>query len=132
MTADAGTQGFSIDFRVEAACVEARVTGRIDSPEAAVMMFLQIAARLQGSDASRVLVLDETDGRVPTANEFADIVKRIQDSGLERARVAYVDVPGSAVARMEVGEVIARERGFTVKVFDHEAMARIWLRYGEA
>lgn len=132
MTANTGAQAFSIAFRVEAGCVEARVTGLIDSPEAAVMMFMQIAARLQGSDASRVLVLDEADGSVPTADEFAGIVHRIRDSGLERARVAYVDVPGSAVARMEVGEVIARERGFAVKVFDHEALARIWLSYGEA
>ena len=50
--------------------------------------------------------------------------------GFEGIRVAYVEGHASQIAQVEVGEILARERGYDVRVFGDERAARLWLRHG--
>ena len=49
---------------------------------------------------------------------------------LEGVRVAYVEAYARQVPEAEVGEILAREQGFEVRVFGNEADAAVWLRHG--
>ena len=53
-----------------------------------------------------------------------------QDEGLQRLRIAHVKPAG--LQAIEYCEIFAREAGIEAKVFEHEALAEIWLRYGES
>ena len=80
--------------------------------------------------ACQVAPTDSTDGVVPSAQEFETLATSIRDAGFDGVRVAYVDVKGTAVGRIEVGEIVARRHGYHFRVFDREPLAWLWLRYG--
>lgn len=124
-------QSFRIAYRCLDGCLESRVDGRIETPEATLAMFLQIAAMLRQIPAPMLLILDGTEGVVPDEQDFARIVEGVRGSGLAGVRIAYVDRRGSAVARIEVGELVARSAGYAFRTFDNESTARLWLRYGK-
>jgi hypothetical protein len=54
----------------------------------------------------------------------------MEQAGMARFRCAFVelrdDIQGS-----ELGEILCRERGMTVRIFSQEAQARRWLIYGD-
>jgi hypothetical protein len=77
-----------------------------------------------------VLIVDSSSGVVPDARGFDVVARAVEGEGFEDVRIAYVDVGGSAIERVEVGEIVARSHGYRLRVFDNEAQARIWLHYG--
>lgn len=125
------TAAFELSYRYEGGCLDTRVTGGIDTLDAMVDMFMGIAAELRRQQPAALLVLDETTSMVPSAEQFVELARRMEGGGFDGVRTAYVDVRGNALARIEVGEIIAREHGYTLRVFDNEKLARIWLRYGQ-
>lgn len=127
---DAGGGGFDISFRQDAACIIADVGGWIDSAGALIDLFLRSAGELYEANCRKLLVLDRTHGVVPAEADIRHLLATIVGSGLESTRVAYVDVRGTAVGRLEAVEILAREHGFTCRVFDNPQRARIWLDYG--
>lgn len=122
---------FEVSFRRDDACLIADVTGWIWTPEAVFNMFVRIGTELKRSRQTRLLVLDHTHGTVPGEADLHRLVTAMGGRGFEGVRIAYVDARGTAVGRMEIGEIIAREHGYHCRVFDREAPARIWLNYGE-
>lgn len=109
----------------------ANVTGRIDSIDALIALFMTIGADLQRSGLRNLLVIDHTFGIVPPEDQLRRLFSSIEGRGFAKVRVAYVDARGTAINRMEVGEIMGREQGYECRVFDNEARARIWLHYGE-
>lgn len=77
-----------------------------------------------------MLVVDESRGVVPTPDQLESLAVALKGEGFDRVPVAYVDVAGTALARIEAGEIRARSHGYAFRVFDNERMARIWLLYG--
>ena len=110
--------------------LDVTVTGRLDGIEPVIAMFRAIAGEASAPGCDRILVLDHTTGVVPHETELHRLVASLQGSGLAGVRLAYVDARGTAVARMEVAEIVGREHGYNCRVFDNEARARIWLDYG--
>ncbi|TXH67165.1 MAG: hypothetical protein E6Q88_10865 [Lysobacteraceae bacterium] len=119
-----------MSFRRDHACLIADVTGWIWTPEAVLNMFVRIGAELKRTGHHRLLVLDHTHGAVPGEADMRRLISAMQGRGFDGVRVAYVDARGTAVGRMEIGEIIAREQGYHCRVFDREDPARIWLNYG--
>jgi hypothetical protein len=78
-----------------------------------------------------VLVIDHTFGVVPPEDQLRKLFASVEGQGFAGVRVAYVDARGTAINRMEVGEIMGREHGYECRVFDNEPRARIWLHYGE-
>jgi hypothetical protein len=123
--------GFDLRLETESSGLVANVTGRIDTLEALIAMFLRIAAELRRTGLRSILVIDHTHGVVPPEDQLRKLVGAMEGQGYATVRMAYVDARGTAISRMEVGEIIGREHGYECRVFDNEARARIWLHYGE-
>ncbi len=122
---------FDIAFRAESDCLVTDVTGRLDGIEALIAMFMRIGIELHHTHCTRLLVLDHTCGVVPPEDEMKRLMSAVDGRGFGEVRVAYVDARGTAVSRMEVGEILGREHGYQCRVFDNEQRARIWLNYGD-
>ncbi|MCA0394706.1 MAG: hypothetical protein LCH70_11430 [Proteobacteria bacterium] len=132
--ADGGGKGpgsaFDLRFEMRDGSLCVYSSGTVDSLPATIEFFLRIGEELGRVQARRVLIVDSTDGVVPSAQEFETLATSIRDAGFDGVRVAYVDVKGTAVGRIEVGEIVARRHGYHFRVFDREPLAWLWLRYG--
>lgn len=133
----AGTPGAAVapvDLRFELrdGCLCVRSSGTIDTLEATIDFFRRIAAELRRVRARTLLIVDSTDGTVPDAGEFETLAGSLRDEGFEDVRIAFVDVKGTAIGRIEIGEIVARRHGYHFRVFDSEPLAWLWLRYGNA
>lgn len=123
--------GHALTIMADSSALLATITGRIDAVESLIEIFLQIGAEAKRTGLRQVLVLDHTQGVVPPETQFRRMFDAVEGGGLAQVRLAYVDARGTAVSRMELGEILGRERGYDCRVFDNEARARIWLHYGE-
>lgn len=132
LEADDVEPGFRLALETESSGLVATVTGRIETVEELIEMFMRIAAELRRTGLAQVLVLDHTQGVVPPEAEMRKLFAAMEGRGFASVRVAYVDARGTAVSRMEVGEILGREHGYECRVFDNESRARIWLHYGES
>ncbi len=128
---DPQTPAFQLTFTTESSGLVANVTGSIDSIDALIAMFMEIGAELQRTGLRRLLVIDHSYGAVPPEEQLRKLFVSMNGRGFAEVRVAYVDARGTAISRMEVGEIMGREQGYECRVFDDEARARIWLHYGE-
>ena len=128
---DPANPGFELALQIESSGLVGNVTGRIENIEALIAMFVQIAAELRRTGLRQLLVIDHTFGVVPPEDQLQQLVDSVGGQGFADVRVAYVDARGTAISRMEVGEIIGREHGYECRVFDNESRARIWLHYGE-
>lgn len=124
--------GYDIDFHQEADCIVAEVAGWIDDVDAIIDLFLRCGGELRKARVRKLLVLDQTRGVVPPEAEMRRLIHALEGGGFEAVRVAWVDVRGTAIGRIEVAEILGRERGYECRVFDNQQHARIWLDYGEA
>ena len=125
------TSAFQLTFTTESSGLVANVAGLIDSIDALIAMFMEIGAELQRTGLRRLLVIDHSYGVVPPEEQLRKLFVSVEGQGFADVRVAYVDARGTAISRMEVGEIMGREQGYECCVFDNEARARIWLHYGE-
>ena len=123
--------GFQLALNIESNGLVANVTGRIDSVDALIALFMKIGVELQRTGVRNLLVIDHTFGAVPPEDQLRRLFSSVEGQGFAEVRVAYFDARGTAVSRMEVGEIMGREQGYECRVFDNEARARIWLHYGE-
>ncbi|HEY1137021.1 MAG TPA: hypothetical protein VGE64_05975 [Xanthomonadaceae bacterium] len=130
--ADGDAPGFHLVLETESSGLVAVVTGRIETVDALIEMFTRIAGELRRTGLDQVLVLDHTHGIVPPEAQMRKLFSAMEGQGFASVRVAYVDARGTAVSRMEVGEILGREHGYECRVFDNESRARIWLHYGES
>jgi hypothetical protein len=129
---DADQAGCEVAFRREADWLVADVNGWIDGVDAIIDLFRRCATELRATPRGKLLVLDQTRGVVPPEPEMRRLLASLEGSGLGDVRIAWVDVRGTAVGRIETAEILGREQGYDVHVFDNEQRARIWLDYGES
>ena len=115
---------------VEDGHLRAQVSGWVEGYAQTLGFFREILAELRNADVSGVLIVDESKGVVPSPDELERLARVLSSEGFARVPVAYVDVAGTAIARIEAGEIRAREQGYAFRVFDNERLARIWLHYG--
>ena len=128
---DSQTPAFQLTFTTESRGLVANVTGSIDGIDALIAMFIGIGAEIQRTGLRQLLVIDHTYGVVPPEDQLHKLFVSVEEQGFAGVRVAYVDACGTAISRMEVGEILGREQGYECRVFDNEARARIWLHYGD-
>lgn len=121
---------YALEFSVAGGCLRAASSGVVATVEATVQLFQDVAAELRRVDARTVLIVDSSSGTVPDAHGFDAVATALEGEGYEHVRIAYVDVGGNEIARVEVGEIVARSHGYRLRVFDNEAQAHLWLHYG--
>lgn len=123
---------FRIDYTREGDVLRAHVTGVNGTLETTVAYWTALAAELQRNPPAALLVVDDMEGEPPPPEQLEQFVQAMVGLGFEGVRVAYVEAHADQIPQVEVGEILARERGFEVRVFGDEQAARIWLRHGVA
>ncbi|QIL20462.1 hypothetical protein [Thermomonas sp. HDW16] len=124
---------YRLEFHYEAPRLTARIVGGRDTGLAVSSAYwLRIAEELRAAGASELLVIDGLQGEVMTNADLERFFALIDGSGLDRARIAYVEARMDQMPRIEFAELMARERGYTIRMFGNETDAAIWLRHGMA
>jgi hypothetical protein len=119
--------GNTVSFRPTRTGVRVKATGP-GSYAAAVECWRAIAVQVRERQSLTVLLIDETHGQPLRADEWQSLVDGMRGIGLEAVRIAHVRPFG--LQGVEYCEIFAREAGFDARVFDNEATAELWLRYG--
>jgi hypothetical protein len=95
---------------------------------ATVALWEAIVAQVRDRRPATVLLIDGMRGPPLRADEWHGLVDAMRGKGLENVRIAHVKPLG--LQGIEYCEIFAREAGFHARVFDNEATAERWLRYG--
>ena len=116
-----------VSFRAIPAGLRAHAEG-IGSFAATVACWRAILVEIRKRRPTAVLLVDEMRGSALTAAEWQTLVQAMSGQGLEGVRIAHVKPYG--LQNTEYCEIYAREAGFDARVFDNEATADLWVRYG--
>ena len=92
--------------------------------------WLRIADLVGLTGARQLLVVDHMQGEVMTDAELDRFFDLIEGRSLADVRIAYVEGRVDQTSRIEYVELLARERGYVVRMFGNETDALVWLRHG--
>jgi hypothetical protein len=124
---------FRIDYSREGDLLRAHVTGVNGTLETTLAYWTALAAQVQRDPTPKaLLVVDDMEGEPPPPEQLERFVQAMIGMGFEGVRVAYVEAHAHQIPQVEIGEILARELGFHVRVFGDEGAARVWLRHGMA
>lgn len=122
---------YRLEFQFEAPRLCVRIAGGRDTGlTVSSAYWLRIAEEVRATEANELLVIDGLQGEVMSDADLERFFVLIEGSGLERARIAYVEARMDQMPRIEYAELMARERGYTIRMFANETDATIWLRHG--
>ena len=110
--------------------LRAYVTGHNTGLEGTLAYWRVITEQLRLRRPKQLLVVDVLDGGVPSPEHLLTFVKAMVDEDLHDLRIAYVEDKPESIPKVELAGIFAHEYGFEVQVFDNEAAAMTWLRYG--
>lgn len=125
------TRLFRISFTREHGHLRAGVSGYGGSLEANVAYWNAIAEEVREARPLSLLVVDQMDGGAMPAGQSQQFIDTVAGRGFEDIRIAFVEAHFDQLAQAEVVEILAREKGFNVRVFANEMDAAVWLRHGE-
>lgn len=109
-------------------CVRATGDRSSASPMAAAKdLWTQIALECEERALSRVLLLSEISGRLPTYDCY-EAMSKLDEYGVSRTwKIAYVNSDPQRRDDLMFMTVLANHYGFSLKLFEREAEARDWL-----
>ncbi|MFT4178515.1 MAG: hypothetical protein QM612_03505 [Thermomonas sp.] len=123
--------GYRLEFEYEAPRLRVRIIGGEDTGHrVSVEYWLRIAEEVRARGAQQLLALDAMQGEAMGPEELQRFFDAISGHGLEQVRLAYVEGRLDQMSRIEYAELLARERGYDIRMFSNEAEAEVWLRYG--
>jgi len=108
------------------------ITGQRSTLQASIDGWREVGRLVGEHRTKRVLVVSELTGPLPTPEEQRVILEALIGWGFEGVRTAFVLADIMNVSKLEHGEIVARELGQESRVFGSEAVAEVWLRYGES
>ena len=124
--------GCRLEFEYHAPQLRVRAVGGMDTGLAVSSAYwLRILEDVRATGASQLLFLDAMQGEVMGDDDLARFFDAVEGKGLERVRLAYVEGRADQIPRIEYAELLARERGYDVRIFNNETDATVWLRHGE-
>lgn len=123
--------GYRLELEYQAPLLRATVTGGHDTGLAVSREYwLRILQEVRDRGASQLLVLDGMQGEVMGDDDLRRFFDAVEGKGLDRVRLAYVEGRADQIPRMEYAELMARERGYDVRIFNNQNDAVVWLRHG--
>ena len=131
MTPVAERNRYRMRFTLEGRHLHVRVVGHKDDLPTTVACWREIAAEVRRTAALTLLVEDDMDGPPIPPEALPGFLDALDGEGLDHVRIAYVEAIADRLPQVEVAEILARERGFTVRVFANRMDAAVWLRHGE-
>ena len=123
--------GYRLQLEYEAPLLRARVIGGHDTGLAVSREYwLRILQEVRACGASQLLVVDAMQGEVLGDDDLRRFFDALVGQGLEGVRLAYVEGRADQIPRVEHAELMARELGYDVRVFNNHDDAVVWLRHG--
>jgi hypothetical protein len=122
-------EGFKIGVEWHGSYLRAHVFDGVDSLPVSIAMWKLLGEQCRQYGAGRLLVLEDLDDTVEVV-DIDRIIETMLELGFGDIRIAFVELRGD-MSGNEYGEILAVERGVTVRVFGNETQARRWLLYGE-
>jgi hypothetical protein len=123
--------GYRLELEYETPLLRARVIGGHDTSLAVSCEYwLRILRDVRARGASQLLVLDAMQGEVLGDDDLHRFFEAIEGKGLEGVRLAYVEGRADQIPRVERAELMARDLGYDVRIFNSESDASVWLRHG--
>ncbi|MER3546928.1 MAG: hypothetical protein C4338_04700 [Rhodanobacteraceae bacterium] len=107
------------------------ISGPPDSLEMSLAYWKEIAAECERRGTRALLVIDRLPGAPIPPQHQEQVISAMRESYMRQVRVAYCEMDSTYLPQAEYGELLAREEGYTVRVFGSESEAELWLRYGE-
>lgn len=124
-------QDFTLDFQPAGYGLRVHVQGVNGTLETTVAYWLGIAEEVRKRRPRGLLVVDDMEGDPPPEEDLMRFVQSMRGEGFEDVRIAYVERHAHQIPDVELASIMANEHGFAARVFDNEADAERWLRYGE-
>jgi hypothetical protein len=121
---------FRIDYRREPEWLRAHVTGVNGRLETTLDYWTALAEEVRRQRPPALLVVDDMEGEPPPPEQLELFVQAMMGQGFEGLAIAYVEAHAHQLPQVEVAEILARERGYRVRVFADERAAQRWLRHG--
>ena len=125
------TRLFRISFRREHGHLRASVSGYGGSVETIIAYWHAIGDEVREQRPLSLLVVDQLQGGALSAADLPRFIAAMGGRGFAGLRIAFVEAHVQQLAQAEVAEILAREKGYSVRVFGNEMDAAVWLRHGE-
>jgi|GEM_PF-648699 len=123
----------AVDFRIDRSVPDVfvvRVSGRGGDAEAAARRWRHFVQTARANGKWWLMVSRDLQGPVLGEADLARMMAMLADLDLEGMRIAVVQPRLERQRIDELGALLAMEQGGTVRVFEDETSALIWLRYG--
>lgn len=119
-----------LQFAVHGNTLRVEISGATGTQPERLACWARLAEEVGRRGASAVLAVDRRDGGLATTGQWRALLKQLDVESFKDLPLAYV---GSwpRFTQMEALNLCLLERGFRAQVFDDEADAERWLRYGE-
>lgn len=122
--------GFQIALRECTGYLRAFVSGGADSLAVSTAYWRALGDECTKRGIDNLLVVEDLDP-FDAGPEALDLVcATMLDAGLDRVRVAFVDVQEDSDVN-ESGMMVGFDRGLTLMLFSTESLADRWLRFGQ-
>ena len=128
---DARKVPFEVTFQLSGNRLRAEISGVHDTWEVMLSRWMDIADEVRRRRPAQLLVVDRMAGNPMAPGDRQRFIAALTGQGLEGVRIAYVEAHDDRIPLAESVEILARERGYAVRVFGNEAAASVWLTYGE-
>ena len=122
---------YSIAFNDHADHLYARVEGKADSYEISQTYWAEIAAECEKRGTKKLFVEERLEQQIPSIADTYQAAAERHEMGLNGIKIAFFDAFGEQLDQNQFGELVARNRGINVKVFDDFDAALKWLRNEE-
>ena len=128
---DAPKVPFEVTFQLSGTRLRAEISGVHDTWDVMLSRWMDIADEVRRRRPAQLLVVDRMGGNPMSPGDRPRFIAALVGQGLEGVRIAYVEAHDERIPLAESLEILARERGYAVRVFGNEAAASVWLTYGE-
>lgn len=93
----------------------------------ATSIWPRVAAECRARNIYRILAISQLTGRLPPLSAYAISSNPQQFNWDRNFQLAFVDLNPESLADNQFGELVATNRGWSMKVFDNEQDAMTWL-----
>lgn len=106
------------------------IHGETDSQQARRACWVRLSEEAVRRAAPAVLTVDRREGALASSQQWQGLLEELDIEALKARPLAYV-ARWPRLAQMEAMNLSMLAQGFRAQVFDDEAAAERWLRYGE-
>jgi len=122
---------FNIGFEDRGDHLYARVEGPTDSYEISQMYWAEIAVEVAKRGSKKLFVEERLEEQIPSIADTYQAAAERHEMGLAGIKIAFYDAFADQLDQNQFGELVARNRGVNVKVFDDADSALAWLQSEE-